>query len=346
MDSSRNKKYITVLMILCSFLVGVVCGFLVYPIYNSYIAWQRYKAYSYESTDEEQLPRTTVVRKDVLFYKPGDEYVWGPYNEIPEGDGLIKGHFFVDDKPGTNMGIELIIASGRKTKRTTVKGDGSYEIPIEKGEYFLNGIIISDKTGIIDTKIFANKVAKEEGVFAVTPMNNDLMVAEFQELEAKYGPEEASRKVAQKLQDVMTLQERYRFEVTDQGAVLPDFNYRKPIKIILPSYNSIVTLDNLRFVWEAVAGADSYGLRIAHVKQRGTGFSSMSVLTCDGIRNNVITYDNALLNSRESTFGHGFDRQLNSGETYGLKIIAFDKENSVISASSAEIGMGSIFRVE
>ena len=347
MESNKSNKIIVVLLIICSFLLGAVFGFLVYPIYNNYILKQRFKACSFKSTDTDKIPETTAVRKDILFYKPGGDELWGPYTEIPEGEGIIRGHLFVDDKPGINMGVELIIANGQKTKRVTVDDKGSFRIPIKKGEYYLNGLIVSYKTGVLDTEIFVNKIAQDEtGIFGHEAVNNDQVMAEYKKLEAKYGSVTASQKLAEKMQDVMALREQYRLEVTEKGVDLPDFIYRKPIKIISPGYNSTVTLDNLRFVWESITGAESYGLRIAHVIRVSNGFTATSLLTCNNIRSNFLSYEDALLNDLEREYPGGEDRRLLSGKTYDLRIIAFDKDGNVITASSADMGIGNNFFVK
>jgi len=288
------------------------------------------------------------VRKDILFYEPGSDYVWSDqYEEISKGDNIIKGKVYIDDEPAEGLEIALIIASGRQTPRATVNSQGDFSISVPEGEYYLNGIIIYNLSDRIQDKIFINKIAKDEqGYFDHPIQSSDEIMKIFQELSDKYGSEEASKRITDQLQDVVVSRDQFKFVVTDKGYTLPDFHYRKPVKIISPLHVSSVSLEKLQFIWEAVPNAHTYKISVEHIVKKGSTTSYYPVLTCDNIEKNFIKYDDALQKTKEQDYLWGGVNPLEPNNLYGWRIVAIDNKGKIITSSDEDISDLSMFRVE
>ncbi len=342
-EADKGRATTLVLSIVCAFLFGFICGYLL----NTYLAREKAPRIEYIDTHGYGLRGSGAVRRDILFYDPGSENVWSDYYEvIPEGNGRIKGTIFVDDNPAAGLELALIIANGRKTQTVTVKGDGSFHISIPKDEYYLNGLLIHNKEREIQNKIFVNEVAKYEGGFFACPfVENENLMKTFNELSEKYGPEEASRRMADKIDEVVSFKDQFGFKV-DKEYVLPDFHYRTSIKIISPAPYSSAYLQELKFIWEAVSNACSYKIAINNIKKEGSTTSYYPALACDGIKSNIIEYEEVLQCMKKDEYYTEMLKPMQAGELYGLRVIAFDSAGEVITASGEDITDFYIFRVE
>lgn len=293
-----------------------------------------------------------LARRDILFYKPGNSRIlWNDsYEAIPEGDGAIKGRIFVNDEPAKGLEISLILAKGRRTEKQIVDGDGKYRLSLPKDDYYLNGIAIYNMHGLVDEKIFVNGLARHEGEdFGKTQMDNKEVLEEFEKLSEKYGKEEASKKLAEKMMSSTTMGRKFPFKVAGAPFIMPDLHYRDAIKVASPISGSIINLDDIHFIWAPSPAATSYKVHLDRIEKKGRTTSYHPVLTRKGIKESNITYKELLAMKppdEECSPWEEEEKDLKKGKTYGMKIIGYNEAGKVVTASS-EFGPDAIkFKVE
>jgi hypothetical protein len=318
-------------------LIGFIMGY-----FTSNLMMFRNIAGFYRSPTFTTIPhkRRAEQRKDIIYYSPGNDELWqDSYKEIPEGNGLIKGQIYIDVKPATGLELSLILASGQKTQEATVDKNGFYEIHLPKGKYFLNGLLIHNKSDLLNDKYLINRIALEEGIpLLLDDSKTKNIQKEYSELEKKYGAKKAAEEILKNHMASSGFKDRFGFEVTDKPFALPVFHYRDPVKILSPVENSTVNSADLKFIWAPVANAAYYKLRISRIDKNGTTTSYSPVITHDNISTNQIGYNELLKSLPKPGANNDCDTRetLEPKKIYGLKIIAYNKNNQVITASSLD----------
>lgn len=335
---NKNRKFSTAILVLsvsCAFLIGFIIGH-----FTSDLMMFRNIVSSYQSPTFTSIPleRKADQRKDIIYYNPGNDELWkDSYKEIPEGNGLIKGQVFIDDKPAIGLEISFILASGQKTQKSTVDKNGFYEIHIPKGKYYLNGLLIHNKGDLVNDKFLINRIALEEGLSMIlNDSKNQNIQNEYSELEKKYGAKKAAEELLKNRMPSSSFKDRFPFEVGDKPLDFPVFHYRDPIKILSPVENSTINLADLKFIWAPIENAAYYKLHISRIDKKGTTTSYYPVISHDNIIRNQISY-NELLTSRPTAESKNECKTLETLEPrkiYGIKIIAYNQNNQIITASS------------
>lgn len=279
-----------------------------------------------------------MERKDIVYYRPGNDDLWRDnYKQIPEGNGSIVGKIFINDNPAKDLEFSLILASGQKTKKTKVNIEGDYNISLPKGKYYFNGIVIYNKGQDINDKFLINKISKEEGLsLLLESTNNELIQNEFSKLEKELGAKEAAKLLLKSLVNSPPFRDKFPFEIGDTPFKFPDFHYRNPITILSPANNSKLHLDSLKFIWEPVETASYYKVSITNIEKKGTTTSYHNVFSLNNIANNYISYAELFNKIRNSEKNEECEdvKPLKPKKIYGLRVLAFNADNQIITASS------------
>jgi hypothetical protein len=290
------------------------------------------------------------VRRDIVFYNPGNDDLWKErYNQIPAGNGEIDGKVFIDDEPAKNLEFSLLLANGRKTLKTKVGPDGKYKISLPAGKYFFNGILIFNKSSVINDKFLINAISKEEGLsILMDHANNKSIQAEYLKLEKQLGPEGAAKKLLKNFAVSTPFNDKFPFEIGDKPFAFPDLYYRSPIIVLLPANNAKVALKNLMFIWQPVPKASYYKATITQIERKGTTTSYRNALTLSHIETNQIKYGDLLEKAAKENAGDECDRieDLKENELYGFRVVAYNVENQIVTASSDEPNKLAVFSVE
>lgn len=339
----HGKTAVFILSIMCAFLVGVILGYFL----HGYLRVQRVHSY-YEPVTEniEYDYLATPFRQDIIYYQPHGDKIWSSQlEEIPSGHGSIMGYVYIDDEPAESLEIALLLAPGRKTQTTITDQDGKFVISIKKDNYYFNGIAIYNPVSNLTDRLLVNKVASYDIDNLGCILNEaNAHIEEFEKLSEKYGPEEASQRIAEQLQSLSELYGKCPLLVKDEVITLPAFRYRKPIKIISPSYNAHIVLEKLKFVWESIPDAQSYKISIDYVEKKGATTSYHTIMVCKGVKENYISYDD-LVQRNEYTEMYAA-QSLRPENTYGVQIIAYDNEGNVVTASGERITDLSFFHTK
>jgi hypothetical protein len=335
---NQNRKFSTAILVLsvsCALLIGFIIGYFTsnFMMFRNIVSFDQSPTFT--SIPHE---KRSDLRKDIVYYNPGNDELWkDSYKEIPKGNGLIKGKIFIDDKPAMGLEISFILASGQKTQKTVVDKSGFYEIHIPKGKYYFNGLIIHNKNDFLNDKFLINRVALEEGIsMTLDNAKNQNIQKEYSELEKKYGAKKATEELLKNFTASSGFKDRFSFEVVDKPLDFPVFHYRDPIRILSPVENSTINLADLKFIWSPIENAAYYKLHISRIDKKGSTTSYYPVISHDNIRENQISY-NELLKSRPTTESKNKCDTLETLEPrkiYGVKIIAYNKDNQIITASS------------
>ena len=335
MSQKKFSTPVLVLSVICAFLVGIIGG---YFGANMVLFW-RFASIPMEgvvSNDSYEQEHST--RKDILFYKPGNDNLWNTnYRQIPAGEGAIIGRIFIDDKPAHELQFSMILANGRKTQKATVDQDGKYKISIPTGKYFLNGILIYNKSQEINDKFLINKISKEEGMsILIETKNTKTLQDDYLKLEKEFGPEEAAKKLLKDFVASTPFRDKFPFEISDSPFTFPDFQYRSPITVLSPANNEKISIDNLRFIWEPVEKASYYKATVTRIERKGTTTSYRNALTLSNIENNQIKYTELFERLSENKDKDECDQieDLTENELYGFRVIAYNMDNQIITASS------------
>lgn len=335
MSQKKFSTPVLVLSVICALLVGIIGGYLGA---NMMLFW-RFAGFPMRggvSSDSNEYEHNT--RKDILFYKPGNDNLWNTnYKKIPTGEGNITGKVFINDEPAKNLEFSLILANGRKTQKTTVDQEGRYNIGLPIGKYFLNGILIYNKSQEINDKFLVNKISKEEGMsILLETTNNRSMQDDYLKLEKEYGPGEAAKKILKRYVASTPFRDKFPFEIGDSPFVFPDFHYRSPITVISPANNTKILIDKLRFIWDPVEKASYYKVTVTKIERKGTTTSYRNALTLSNIDTNQIGYADLFKRLNENNAKEDCDQieELKEKQLYGFRVIAYDTTNKIISASS------------
>lgn len=335
---NQNKKISTSILVLsvsCALLIGFIIGYFTsnFMMYRNIVSFDQSPSFS--SIPHE---RKADQRKDIVYYNPGNDELWkDSYKEIPEGNGLIKGQIFIDDKPAIGLEISFILATGQNTQKSVVDKNGFYEIHIPKGKYYFNGLIIHNKNDLLNDKFLINRIALEEGIsMTLSDGKNQNIQNEYSELEKKYGAKKAAEELLKNRMASSAFKDRFPFEVGDKQLDFPVFHYRDPIKMLSPVENSTVNLADLKFIWPPIENAAYYKLHISRIDKKGTTTSYYPVISHDNIKGNQITYSEILKYrpTAESKNECNTLESLEPRKIYGIKIIAFNQNNQIITASS------------
>ena len=287
MSQKKFSTSVLVLSVTCAFLVGIIGGYLGA---NMMLFWRfaSFPIRSVVSNDSNEYEHST--RKDILFYNPGNDNLWNTnYKQIPAGKGEIIGKVFIDGKPAKDLDFALILANGRKTQKSTVDQDGKYKISIPMGKYFLNGILIYNKSQEINDKFLINKISKEEGMsILIENTNNRSIQDDYLKLEKEFGSEEAAKKLLKSFVASTPFRDKFPFEIGDTPFIFPDFQYRSPITVLSPANNAKIPIDELRFIWAPIETASYYKATVTEIERKGTTTSYRNALTLSNIRNNQI----------------------------------------------------------
>ena len=346
MSQRKFSAPVFVLSVTCAFLVGILGGYLGA---NMMLFWRfaSIPMRSVASNDSNEYEHGT--RKDILFYNPGNDSLWNTnYKQIPAGKGEIIGKVFIDDKPAQDLEFALILADGRKTQKAAVDQEGKYKISIPIGKYFLNGILIYNKSQAINDKFLINKISKEEGMSILTENTNKKSIQDdYLKLEKEFGPEKAAKKLLKTIVASAPFRDKFPFEIGDSPFIFPYFHYRSPITIISPSNNAKISINNFRFIWEPVEKASYYKATVTKIERKGTTTSYRNALTLSNIENNQIKYSELFKRLNENISKTDCDQieDLKENELYGFRVIAYNIENQIITASSDSSTELSVFTV-
>lgn len=338
--SKRASLIIFILSMICILLIGLILGFLSYPFLVRKILRNIWTPiHPYYTRDDTTTDYGYVARRDILYHKPGSESIWSyKYEEIPVGNGKIKGSIFINDEPAKGLNIALIIAPGKKTKTVTVDSNGNYTIPIAQGTYHFNGVVIYNGKDEIDNKIFVNKITQGIQRLSLKPLTEtDSIIKELDKLIEKYGEKKALEEMAKRLPN--TFQNKFQFTVKDEPFTFSPFHYRDPVRIIVPSDGSSIPLEELKFVWLPYPGAHSYTIEITHIIKKGTTTSYYPVALCNDIKETNVEfeelYNQLKVKSKfENDYIYSTSKKLKKNNMYGFRVFAFGENNEVISASN------------
>lgn len=346
MSQKKVSTPVLVLSVICALLVGIIGGYLGA---NMMLFW-RFSSIPMRgvvSSDSNEYEHS--ARKDILFYNPGNDNLWNTnYKQIPVGKGEIIGKVFIDDEPARNLEFSLILANGRKSQKTTVDQKGKYKISIPIGKYFLNGILIYNKSQEINDKFLINKISKEEGMsILLENTNNRSIQNDYLKLEKEFGPEEAAKKLLNGFVASTPFRDKFPFEIGGSPFIFPDFQYRSPITVISPANNAKISIDNLIFIWEPVEKASYYRATVTRIERKGTTTSYRNALSLSNIENNQIKYTELFQRLNENKDKDDCDQieNLKENELYGFRVIAYNMENQIITASSDSSTELSVFSV-
>lgn len=346
MSQGKFSTPVFVLSIVCAFLIGIIGGYLI----STSMTWWRYNSMFPETivssgTYEHERPE----RRDIVFHEPGADALWNEnYEQIPTGNGEIRGKIFIDDKPAQDLEFSLLLADGRTTPRATVDLSGSYTINIPTGKYFFNGILIHNKSPEINDKFLINQISRDEGTsIFLNAVDNEAIQEEYSKLEKEIGADEAAKKILEGLVASTPFDDRFPFELGDTPFTFPDFHYRRPITILSPAKNPKIPLTELQFIWQPVERASNYKAIITKIEKKGSATSYSNAITLDSIDRNQISYSDLAAALEKSDGQDGCKRveNLQENQLYGFRVIAYDSDEKIITASSASSTNLSLFSV-
>jgi len=212
-----------------------------------------------------------------------------------------------------------------------------------------NGLIVHNMLDAINDKFLINKIALEEGMLAgFSDGENEMLQDAYLELEEKFGAEEAARRLLETVSPSSPFRDRFPFVVGNDPVVLPDFHYRDPLRLISPAMNARVLPDDLKFIWQPVENAEYYKLDVSRIEKKGTTTAYHPVISHDFIEGNQIAYQEILRSNdtRGAEEECSISRTLRPKETYGYRVVAYDGRRRIITASSMDMGVLSIFSVK
>jgi hypothetical protein len=285
------------------------------------------------------------VRLDVLFYEPGNDRIWQSREDIPSGGGRLQGRVLIDGKPASGLKLALILATGRRTSTVETDKAGAYSIPIPKGDYHLNGVVIFNDREQLEGRLLVNRLASEQAMEAdLGGLKSEVATREFQALSAKLGPEEAGRKLAERFAAQSATGRSFPFKVGDQPFTLADLRYQAPVKILAPVRGETLPLAKVALIWEPYAGAASYKVEVFGIEEKGNSTSYQKVLGRGDLRSNSVGLSE--LQNLQSDCAECPKKPLDQFTALGLRVIALDAKGQVLSASSDETSEGIRFKVK
>jgi hypothetical protein len=290
-----------------------------------------------EESSSHSFPEREIEK--TVYYQEG-EYIWDGPHTLLEGGGeaAITGRLIISGKPAEGVEVSLFLTGKKRTQSALTNSEGRFEIPIQPGKYFYIGYALSG-SGVPDRNMVAvdKNLTPYMGRKTGSPQGDcDEVMDRFQELESKYGPEQAAEMIAEEFETDLEnpFTEKYPLKVGPrESASIPDIIFNDPIRIVTPLNNTRVSMDRLSFAWIPFDGADSYLVKVCNIQKKGR--STHYTPVCEGT-----AYDNSLtaeeLECESARFLGDDDRVdgLVSGERYGLKVYAFDREGKLLTASS------------
>lgn len=348
MSQKKFSTPVLVLSVACALLIGIIGGYLGA---NMVLFWKfaSVPMGNVMTTDSNEYRNS--IRKDIIFYNPGSDDLWDTsYKQIPAGNGEILGKIFINDKPAQGLEFSFILANGRITQKAEVDQKGKYKISIPSGKYFFNGVLIYNKSQEINDKFLINRIAKEEGMsILLENAENGSIQDDYLQLEKEIGPKEAAKELLKSFVASTPYRDKFPFEIGDRPFVFPDFHYRSPITVLSPANNAKISIDNLRFIWEPIENASYYQVTVTKFERKGSTTYYRNALTLSNIENNQIKYSDLFERLNENKDEDDCDQieDLQENELYGFRVIAYNADNQIITASSnssTELAIFSISR--
>lgn len=306
---------------------------------------------SFQSSDLGTSYNYKSPHVEVLYYNPGNDFIWTKsYSEISEGAGAITGRFMFNDKPPAKLDFALIFANGRKTKTVSVNSDGTFSIPIEKGKYFFNGIVIYDGPDNIDGLILVNKLSVDRtNQSLLNSKNNEEILEKYESLAKKIGPEEAAASMLDAFQTVFEKGNQFELNVGETPVEFAPFHFRDPIRVLSPTSHDALELDKIKFIWKPFPLAASYTLEITEVTKKGTSTHFSNTITVSGIKENTLTLE-AFYFLQQANAALPFNpdcniepRQLQANKLYCYAVYAFNEGGEILSGTSVRTTDGAQF---
>lgn len=288
-----------------------------------------------EDEEEPSFPSHRDEIKEAVYHRRG-ESVWDERTLMKSGDGVIAGKLIISGDSVEGVEVSLFLAGNKRTQPATTDSDGRFEINVPPGKYQYIGYALAGPAKPKRNMVGVNRtLAPFRSMEPEMPREDcDELTERFNELESKYGPEQAAEMIAEEFEDDFEepFMDKYPLNVVSHSTdTIPDIVYNKPIKIVAPRHNTRVSLDRLSFAWVPYEEADSYFVDVTHIRKEGTMTSYRSI--CSGtVSHNSL--DASELECRKFGFMDDDVDDLISGERYGVKVYAYDEAGNLLSASS------------
>jgi len=288
-----------------------------------------------DSLAESASSMSERERVKILYY-PQDEDPWNDiFSTLEEGSGTISGTVTVDGKPAEGLQISIILAGKRRTERATVGPDGHFQVNLPEGTYSYIGYALSGSNMPRSNMVPIDRKLRSplSPEFEPPTQDSDETLQRFLDLADKFGEEQAAQMLAEELPpDVNPIDVNYPLAVTASSVVtIPDIIYMSPIKIIAPLHNSTVSLDKLRFAWALYDGASHYAVEISHITTEGRT-RTYSIVASETAYGNTLDAASVTFNKERWMIRHEGE-DFRSGQRYGVRLFAYDRNEKVISAS-------------
>jgi hypothetical protein len=335
---------VLVLSVVCALCIGWIVGFLSLVFYTQYRMGFLFPAQETVLTGSRidgsgEIGNPRIVRREILFHKPGNDHLWRDiFEAIEPGSGRITGRVYVEDQPVAGLKMALLIATGRRSQIVETDADGAFEIPIPPDRYFFNGFLFYNMEEQLAGTLLVNRLKIREGEpFLVGREIYEKTIKEFDALKEKLGSEEAARALAGKM--ISSGLFEYQFEVTGELLAFPDLHFRKPITVIGPKGKVDATPEALKFIWGPHPRAASYRLSVSEIIKRGTTTRYETVAAVGGIKEPFIDYADLLaMDAAQNPDDCIVEPKLiRKGRLYGIRVVAFDKDDQILTATP-EIG--------
>ena len=170
---------------------------------------------------------------------------------------------------------------------------------------------------------------------------------DYLKLEKEFGSEKAAKKMLKSFVASTPFRDKFPFEIGDIPFTFPDFQYRSPIAVLSPANNSKIPIDKLIFIWAPVEKASYYKAIVTKIERNGTTTSYRNALTLSNIKNNQINYTELFNRLNENKTNDDCDQieDLKKNKLYGFRVIAYNMENQIITASSDSSTELSVFSI-
>jgi hypothetical protein len=343
---------ILVLSIVCALCIGWIVGFFSFIFYAQYRMGFLFPSHEIslagEAADDMDSAGDRIVRREILFHKPGSNLLWRDRFEVLDpGPGRIAGRVYVEDRPVAGLKMALLIAPGRRSQIVETDVNGAFEVPILPDRYFLNGFLFYNSEEMLAGTLLVNRLQNYEGrPFNVGDGDYGKTMDTFETLKGQVGPQEAARALADKV--LIESRFEFQFEVTNAPVAFPDLHFRKPIAIIAPKGKVSTTKEALKFVWGPHPRAATYRLTLSEITREGTTTRYDPIAAVRGIKEPFIDYPDLIQRSLAQRPENCSDetREIKKGRLYSIRVMAFDKDNQVLTASSEYVSDTSAFSLK
>jgi|GEM_PF-4493845 len=343
---TENKKHsvsitVLVLSIVSALGIGWMAGAVSFALYSQYRMALLLPPQGTVITDSQSdgpygVKRERIVRREILYHKPGGDRIWRDRFEVlATGTGRITGRVYNDDRPMAGVKLALLFAKGKRSQIVETDATGAYEIPLQPGSFYFNGFLFFNREKELAGRLLVNRLMKYEGLpFFNADGQYGKTVDEFEALRRQYGSEEAARLMAAKVLD--DSRQKFQFEVTDPAFTFPDLHFRKLIAIVGPKGTLNAALDDIKFIWGPHPRAASYRLAVSEIIKQGTTTRYNPIASVKGIKEPFITYsdlvEETLAQKSENCIDD--DPVIIKGRLYGFRIMAYDMDDRILTASS------------